>query len=405
MLWLDEPMLTHIIVALLLGIVFGIITGLTPGIHINLVATLLLSVSPLLLNYTTVLPLAVFIIAMSITHTFLDAIPSIFLGAPESATALGVLPGHRYLLRGNGYMAVKLTIIGSFFGLLVCSVLFPLFLYLIKASYPYIKGYMAYVLILIVVFMLWRDQKKWWAVLIFMLSGVFGMLVFKIPNFKDPLFPMLSGLFGISTLLYSLQENETLPPQQIQNVIDFDRTIAIKAILSGQFSGWLISLFPGLSSAIAAIISLQITRKLGDHGFMILTGTIGTVNMVLSLATALTIDKARNGSIAVIQELMQLNIKNVIVLLLVSLIASCCAVFLTLYFGRAFCSLLNTVNYKKLCVGIIVFVTVLVLVLSGWIGIVVVTVSTCIGLLPAIVKTTRIHAMGCLLLPVIGYLI
>ncbi len=100
-------MFLEILLAILLGILAGIITGLTPGIHINLISVMLLSVSPVLLKYTNPIALAVFIIAMSVTHTFLDAIPSIFLGAPESATALGVLPGHRYLLKGYGLMAVS----------------------------------------------------------------------------------------------------------------------------------------------------------------------------------------------------------------------------------------------------------------------------------------------------------
>src|SRR3989338_1637338 len=95
-------MFFELIIALLLGVTSGIITGLTPGIHSNLVSLLVLQFTPLLMPYFSLLSLATFIMSMSITHTFLDAIPSIFLGAPESDTVLGVLPGHRYLLRGNG---------------------------------------------------------------------------------------------------------------------------------------------------------------------------------------------------------------------------------------------------------------------------------------------------------------
>ncbi|MGM0409019.1 MAG: tripartite tricarboxylate transporter permease [Bacteroidota bacterium] len=100
-------MFLELILAILLGLMFGTITGLTPGIHLNLISVMLLSASPILLQYTNPLALAVFIITMSVTHTFLDSIPSILLGAPESDTALGVLPGHRYLLKGQGLMAVN----------------------------------------------------------------------------------------------------------------------------------------------------------------------------------------------------------------------------------------------------------------------------------------------------------
>ena len=110
-------MLTGIILAIILGSVAGTITGITPGVHINLVAIILLSISPFLLNYTTPIILVIFIVAMSVIHTFTNTIPAIYLGAPEEGTSLSVLPGHRMLIDGKGYEAVTLTIIGSLLGL------------------------------------------------------------------------------------------------------------------------------------------------------------------------------------------------------------------------------------------------------------------------------------------------
>ena len=86
----------EIIIATLLGILIGVFTGLTPGVHINLVATLVLSSSAVFLGYISPLVLAVFIVSMSVVHTFMNAIPAIYLGAPEDeANALNVLPGHK----------------------------------------------------------------------------------------------------------------------------------------------------------------------------------------------------------------------------------------------------------------------------------------------------------------------
>ncbi|NQU98402.1 tripartite tricarboxylate transporter permease, partial [Candidatus Woesearchaeota archaeon] len=129
-------MFVEIIVAIILGILSGIITGLTPGIHINLVSLLVLSASPFLTPYFGLISLACFIISMSVTHSFLDPIPSIYLGAPDSDQVLGVLPGHRYLLAGHGYTALKLTVIGSFGALILSIILFPFFMLLVKYGYP-----------------------------------------------------------------------------------------------------------------------------------------------------------------------------------------------------------------------------------------------------------------------------
>ena len=46
-------MLLEILIAIVLGCLAGIITGLTPGIHINLVALLVLSFSAFLLEITS----------------------------------------------------------------------------------------------------------------------------------------------------------------------------------------------------------------------------------------------------------------------------------------------------------------------------------------------------------------
>ena len=119
-------MLIEIILVILIGILAGIFTGLIPGIHINLIALLILSSAPALLSVTSPLMISIFIISMSITHTFLDTIPSVFLGAPESSTALSVLPGHKLLLQGKGYEAVMLTLIGSFLALILAICLAPL---------------------------------------------------------------------------------------------------------------------------------------------------------------------------------------------------------------------------------------------------------------------------------------
>ena len=75
---------------------------------------------------------------MAITHTFTDFLPSIFLGAPDEDTALSTLPGHRFLLKGKGYGAVRLTLIGSFFGLLVALALSPIFIVALPYFYPWL---------------------------------------------------------------------------------------------------------------------------------------------------------------------------------------------------------------------------------------------------------------------------
>ena len=122
-------MLLEIIIALIIGVSAGTLTGLFPGLHVNLVSVFLLSISPTLLKITSPISLVVFIVAMAITHSFLDFIPSIFLGAPDEDSFLSILPGHELLKKGRGYEAVILALFGSLTALPIILLFIPLFIF------------------------------------------------------------------------------------------------------------------------------------------------------------------------------------------------------------------------------------------------------------------------------------
>jgi putative membrane protein len=397
-------MTLEIILAVLAGILVGIFTGVTPGIHINLVAAIVVSSAAFLSQHLSLVALAVFIISVGITHTFLDTLPSIYLGAPNEDTALGVLPGHRFLLKGKAYDAVRLSVIGAHFGLLASFVLFYPFMLLISWGYPYLSKYMVWILLLVVAYMILRDRTKYFALLVFLLSGALGIIVFSLEVLNDPLLPLLSGLFGVSTLLLSLNDANALPEQRITKNMDMHAGKTLKAVGAGNLSALFTSTLPGLSSSIAATISVQTVRKLHDDGFLILLGAIGTAGFSLSLVAILAVDKARNGAIIAIQEITgTITAHHVLVFLAASLIAGSVALVLTLVLARGFSRFITRISYKHLVAGIIIFVTLLVIVMTGWVGFLVLIVSTCIGILPGIVKCTRTQSMGCLMVPVILY--
>ena len=383
----------------------GVITGLTPGLHINLVALILFSISPILLGYTNVVAVASFIIAMSITHTFTDFISATYLGAPSDDTALAVLPAHRMLLEGMGHEAVKLTVIGSLLCLIIVILLSPLLIFIVPLIFSYLKNYIGWLLLAVVIFMILREEnlnKRFWAFVVAALSGILGLIVFNVPNLKDPLLPMLSGLFGVSVLFLSLTQKVTLPIQRTTEMIKVKTGNMMKALGSGVFSGSLVSIFPGLGPAQAAVLAGQIVGKIDVFSYLILVGGINTVSMVLSLITLFTIEKARNGSIIVVQQLLQnIDINALILFLSVALIAGGIATFLTLYVSKVFSTIMNKLNYSILSILIILFIGAMVIYFSGFIGVLILITATFIGLIPNIVDVSRSNSMACLLIPII----
>ncbi|MBI2135186.1 tripartite tricarboxylate transporter permease [Candidatus Woesearchaeota archaeon] len=395
--------------ALLLGVLAGIFTGLTPGIHVNLVSLLVVSSSAYLLGIFSLPSLGVFIISMAIAHTFLDILPAIFLGAPNEATALGVLPGHKLLLQGMGYEAVKLTVIGSLSSLILAILLFPLLIIIFPLIYDDIRPYIGFILIAVVIYMILIEKgldKKFWSSVVFLVSGILGILALTMPNLKQPLFPLLSGLFGLSMLIVSLSQKVQIPRQRITENIVLSKFQSAKSILAGTFSGSIVSFFPGMGPAQAAVIGSNIFGSLGTYAFLILIGSIGTVDMVISMVTFYTLDRARNGAIFAIQELLsKIDLSMLILFIATALIAAGLATFLVLFLARVFARLIEKVNYSVLCFSIIIFITLMVFYFSSWVGLLILAVSTAIGIIPNVVDVKRSHSMGCLMLPVILFFV
>jgi putative membrane protein len=398
-------MFFELLVALLIGSAAGIVTGLAPGVHINLVSVLLLSASPFLLNYVSPFFVAVLIIAMSITHTFLDSIPSIFLGAPDADTVLAVLPGHKMLLDGKGHEAVRLKTEGSLLCLILGTALTPLFIIIFPRAYAALKDWIGWLLLGIVVWLLWREKgghKKFWSAFTFLAAGVLGIIVLATPSLNQPLLPLLSGLFGVSGLLLSLFENTEIPKQHLTDQLHASPRSTIEALGAGTLAGAAISLFPGLGPAQAAVIAGFFFPNTGNLGYLLLVGGINTVNFLVSLVTMYTLQKARNGAMIVALEIVkQVSTRDLLLCLAVCLTVGGIATLLTLWIARGFSALISRVNYRMLCLGTILLVVSLVAVFSGMLGLFVLVISTSIGLIPSLTGTGKSHAMGCLLVPVI----
>ncbi|MBI4448185.1 tripartite tricarboxylate transporter permease, partial [Candidatus Woesearchaeota archaeon] len=371
--------------------------------HVNLVAVSLIYFLPLLLNYFLPLSLAVVIVSVAITHTFLDSIPSIFLGAPEPDTILSVLPGHRLLMKGEGYRGVMLTVFGSLCSLILIILFIPVLVFVADIGYPVIEKFIGLILVLISIFLVMREKRWWWALTSFFVSGTFGLIVLNMPTLKDPLLPMLSGLFGISNLIISLNGDSYLPKQKI-TPLNMKKWTACKAFLGSLSSGSICSFLPGIGPSQAAIIASQFFRKLGDGGFLILVGGLSMVNTIMGFVTFFSLGKARNGAVVAVSRILNnFRKEEFLIIICVSLVVGGIAVFLASIFAKKAASLINKVDYKKMSLVVILFIFVLVLLISNFLGAFILIIATFIGILPARKGIGKNHLMGSLILPVIAY--
>ncbi len=393
-------MFPQAMLAITIGIALGTITGLTPGIHINLASVIIVALAA---KVTQVNPeyTAITIISMAITHTFTDTIPSIFLGVPDPEKVAVVLPTHRMVFEGKAYEAVMLTIFGSFASLIASIALMPLFIAGFSSLQSLIKNYMGVILVILTAILVFNEKKRLRALAIFLLSGILGMLVLNMPNLNEPLLPLLSGLFGLSTLILGIKTDSKIPEQKITNT-ELDSKTKYKAVACAIIAGAAGSFLPGIGPSQIAILGSKLFKGLGEYGYIIIVGGLNTVNMALSIGMLYATNKARNGAIINVSGIVpQLSLKLMITFCIACLISAGVSTILTIKLSSKISGRINKINYKKISIAIIAFITILVAILSSWIGLLILITSTSLGILCNYMEIGKNHMMGCLLLPVI----
>ncbi|AGB04376.1 putative membrane protein [Aciduliprofundum sp. MAR08-339] len=402
-----------------LGIAFGILTGLTPGFHVNNVAIIALSIYAA--TKIDAFLLANMIVANMITHTFLDFIPSTFLGAPSEDTSLSVLPMHRLLLHGQGYRAVYISTFGSLLATLFAMPLIPLFkIALIDLNLSnYLTYYTPVILVAIILGILYMESKKGLkyialASLIFILSGIFGYLALNIPlnnNYMplrltpNTLFPVFTGLFGIPVLI--LSQHTEVPEQKIEKVHVLKKHYFSSMI--GTLTGSLVGFLPGVTSGVAAVLSRLFVKNDDTEDFIFALGSVNTSNYIFNLLALFLILKPRSGAVNAISQMITVNLWNFstlppgdfVIILLTVVIASIASFFITLKIGKFVALKIGNIGsrYGLISRAMILTLGVLIFIFSGTIGLFLAVVATLIGLLPPKLGTMRVHLMGVIILP------
>lgn len=399
-------MLFEIIAFSILGIGLGTIAGMVPGLHVNVMIPLILS---LLFVEESPYLLVVLIVSVSISEIFINFIPSIFLGAPEEDTALSVLPGHRLLLEGRGYEAIKLTVIGGV-GAIISSIIFislaaSWFRYLYEISRPYVH----YFISLVLIFMIFSERefkKMVSAVLIIFLSGMLGLLTLNtslVPQ-QNVLFPVLTGLFGLSTLFVSISQRANIPKQVEDIKIKISTLGMIKSILLAALAGIIVGFLPAIGVSQAATMVQYLGGTGEPRGFLVTVSGISTSNDVFSLISLYLVENPRSGaSVAIERILTELTFYDVLLVIGVICFVSGISAVLTLALGKKIPKYLEKINYRKICLSVITLLLIMTFLLTGPFGLLISFTSTSIGLLCIYLGIKRSHCMGCLLIPSIFY--
>jgi putative membrane protein len=326
---------------------------------------------------------------------------------PEQGTELSVLPAHRLLLQGKGFHAVRLTTWGCLGGLVLSAVLLFPFLLVVGPAYELIRPNMHWLLIFVICTMIALERspgKIGWAVLIFSLSGLLGLLTLDtgLMGGDVALMPLLSGLFGASVLLPSILSGSTLPEQYLGGEeLAVKRTV--RPLVAGTTAGAVTGIIPGIGPSQGTVLAQLATGSSGTEEFLTAVSSVNTSKALFSFVALYAIGRARSGAAVAVGHLMDVGARELVFLVGVGLLAGGLAAILATRLARLAAVKLENVPYRALCGSVLVLVSGLVFMYSGPVGLLVFGTSTAVGMLPAYVRVKRTHCMGVIMLPCILY--
>lgn len=405
----------ELIIACFLGILIGTMTGMVPGIHVNTAGAILFAVSTFLLTLVSPEFICVLMVAMSIAHALIEFVPSMLLGVPEEGTAVSILPGHRMVLDGRGKETIRIVAVGGFGAIIVVILMLPIFAIILPWITEISKPYTWILLSIMSIYLIYKLTHTFrrfsWSLLLFILSGLLGWIVFQTPIQSGiSMMCMFSGLFGISTILFSLNDNSTIPHQNKDYELNLDFS-KFKSIFAGGTSGAILGFLPGFGPAQGSIIAQSVSgsNETDDTtNFLLANAGLNTSDCLFSLIAIYLIGNPRSG-IAVYMSYLVANfsICHLAIFIFASLISVSISLILCLKLGDSFSNLMGGVNYRKLSISVIILQIIIlyifVIYYNGpflFISLLLIT-STALGLLPHYLGVGKSHLMGVLIIPAI----
>lgn len=407
----------ELVFACFIGILIGTLTGMIPGIHVNTAGAILFASSAFLLGFLSPEFLCVLMVSMSIAHALTEFVPSMLLGVPQEGTATSILPGHRMVLQGRSKEVIRIVAVGGFGAIVITILMMPVFAVALPFLHELTKPYTWIILLSASVYLtyaLTNSKRDFaWSLLLFLLSGILGWAIFQTPISSGvSLMCIFSGLFGISTILFSLNDNSTIPHQNsfYELNIDFNK---FKSIFAGGITGAILGFLPGFGPAQGTVIA-QAASGTNDNSeddtvnFLLATSGLNISDCLFSLMAIYIIGNPRSGIAVYMSYLISdMSISHLVIFIFASLIAVSISLILCLKLGDSFSKLMGGVDYRKLSITVIILQIGILYIFTlyykppiFYMTLALIT-STALGMLPHYVGVGKSHLMGVLIVPAI----
>ncbi len=208
------------------------------------------------------------------------------------------------------------------------------------------------------------------------------------------LLPLLTGLFAVPTLIQSFDAEIPVQSQKF-------RLPESDAIVRGTLSGFLVSLFPGISSGVATAFAAF--RERSAERYIAAISSANTANAVLCLFVLVTMGKARSGAAEAI--LVTGYTPSYTEISLAAIVSATIAALSTLVASKTIVTILKRMSGMRISIFVLAFLLLLIYFLCGWFGLAVLFAASPVGMAAVLLRVKRVNCMGSLMVPVIMHYI
>jgi putative membrane protein len=368
----------------IIGFLIGIISGVLPGLHSNMIISVLAS------SGLDDRAMAILIISLYPASLISSFIPAIFFGIPEAGTVLATLPGHRMVLKGEGITALKTVLLSSLLAALLAAALFSLSLDFFPLAYGAIKANMKWLLLGLSLVLLARTKKPHLSAGIFVIAGLLGHYSLN-SGMRDPFLPLFCGMFALAAMA-TYGKNEI--PEQKEKRQDSG---FVKFAVIGVFFGMVADLIPGIGSPSQVATFATMMMPMDTLGYLAAISAISVSQSIFSLSTSIAIDKSRVGATAWLSEFMDIG-ENAGLLVPLFIISMTLAV-LVVYLLRKRIAGMAAIDFSRMNIILALYLGGITFVLDGVMGLAVLVVAAALGWLTIRLGVERTTLMGAIIIP------
>lgn len=420
----------YIIIALFSGIAVSTIMSLIPGLHIyNVIAitmTIIFGAAHLLAAYNP-LVLLVFLISMTVNFSMLFTISTQYFQPCDDSFRFIMLPHEKYYYEGRAHEAVLISGLGGFIAIIIIAFLFPLFGDSIRLMVNLLRPHLFWMVGLVIVFILMSEWPKdhgagktvlqrfadgWIPLMMgylsFFLAALLGMFIFSrtlvpVDRAFQSLMPVFVGLFAFPSFILTFITRIKTPEQHLAKSIDVEPHDVARGTFSGSLAGLFAGFTPGVTPGPALLLTGHMTVTAGDKQFMIAGGVARVMYYIGSIMLFFIPDiYLRRGGLAINISLFYTpeTRSEYLFISAVVCLAGILSFLILIYFSRLCLYLSRHFSFKVFSAIGMTTLTILVFYVTGLEGMLLLAVSTFIGIVPNMWHTRRINLLAVLLVPI-----